>query len=212
MNIDDALQYVQDHLEGRFSFQEDWPALILLAAEVRRLREDNDRLRRDRAEALNVHTKEGLLASEWVARTGRAEAEVRRLRARLSAEQEAAKDNVTQLRDEVRRLHECPRDCTDGDEQRCPMGKYQPHSKHVRYFEPGCAECDKEDAGAEVRRLHTANVAFRVNAEMFSEALALAEAKLARVEALPDMWRASANKWSVLGCAGALDAAMKDKS
>lgn len=49
---------------------------------IEKLEEDNDRLRRERAEALTVHTKEGLLASEWVARTGKAEAEVRRLRER----------------------------------------------------------------------------------------------------------------------------------
>lgn len=50
-----------------------------LIAEVRRLCVQNDQLRRDRYEALTVHTKEGLLASEWLARTGRAEATVKRV-------------------------------------------------------------------------------------------------------------------------------------
>jgi hypothetical protein len=40
---------------------------------------------RERYEALSVTSKEGLLASEWVARTGRAEAEVARLRAQWDA-------------------------------------------------------------------------------------------------------------------------------
>ena len=41
--------------------------------------------RRDRYEALSVTSKEGLLASEWVARTGRAEAEVSRSHAAILA-------------------------------------------------------------------------------------------------------------------------------
>lgn len=55
-----------------------------LAAEVRRLWAENDRLRRDRYEALTVHTKEGLLASEWVGRTGRAEAKLKAVKTLVS--------------------------------------------------------------------------------------------------------------------------------
>jgi hypothetical protein len=44
-----------------------------------------EQAQRERYEALSVTSKEGLLASEWVARTGRAEAEVARLRAQWDA-------------------------------------------------------------------------------------------------------------------------------
>lgn len=49
---------------------------------------------------------------------------------------------------------------------------------------------------AEVRRLRAANVAFRVNAETFSGALALAEAKLARVEAAAEECISSFRLWT----------------
>src|SRR5881397_843170 len=57
----------------------------LLAAEVRRLQAENDRLRQDRADALSVRSREGLLSSEWVARTGKAERERDEARARAEA-------------------------------------------------------------------------------------------------------------------------------
>jgi hypothetical protein len=40
------------------------------------MRRENDRLRQDRSDALNVRSREGLLASEWIARTGKAEREL----------------------------------------------------------------------------------------------------------------------------------------
>jgi hypothetical protein len=46
------------------------------ADELASLRRENDRLRQDRSDALNVRSREGLLASEWVARTGKAEREL----------------------------------------------------------------------------------------------------------------------------------------
>lgn len=59
-------------------------------AELTRLRAENDRLRQDRADALSVTSRDGLLSSEWIARTGAAErkareseAEITRLRAEL---------------------------------------------------------------------------------------------------------------------------------
>ncbi len=50
-----------------------------LLEEIARLKAHNDRLARDRYEALTVHTKEGLLASEWVSRTGRAETKLKEI-------------------------------------------------------------------------------------------------------------------------------------
>jgi hypothetical protein len=61
-------------------------------AETARLEQENDRLRRDRAEALNVRSRDGLLSSEWVARTGRAEAIAKQMQAKLAAVVEALAD------------------------------------------------------------------------------------------------------------------------
>ena len=58
-------------------------------AAVSRLAADNARLKEERAAALSVTTREGLLASEWVLRTGMAERKRDRLAARV-AELEAA--------------------------------------------------------------------------------------------------------------------------
>lgn len=62
--------------------------VLWLVAECERLWSEFDRLRQERADALSVTTKEGLGASEWILRTGKAErerdvarAEVNRLRA-----------------------------------------------------------------------------------------------------------------------------------
>lgn len=49
--------------------------------EMAELRSQNDRLRQDRYDALSVTSKDGLLASEWVARAGKAERQVAELRA-----------------------------------------------------------------------------------------------------------------------------------
>jgi hypothetical protein len=82
--LDEALDYVASHRNDQPAFPADWEALVLLADEVLRLHEETDRLRRDRYEALTVHSKDGLLVSEWVARAGRAETEVRRLKQELA--------------------------------------------------------------------------------------------------------------------------------
>lgn len=54
-----------------------------------RLVAENDRLRQDRYDALSVTSKDGLLASEWVARTGKAERESKALSARIRELEEA---------------------------------------------------------------------------------------------------------------------------
>jgi len=43
--------------------------------EIERLRAEVERLRQERADALNVMSRDGLLSSEWVLRTGKAEHE-----------------------------------------------------------------------------------------------------------------------------------------
>ncbi len=53
-----------------------------------------ERCRRERAEALTVTTREGWSASEWVMRTGRAEAELAALRARVKAGEQAERAAV----------------------------------------------------------------------------------------------------------------------
>jgi len=65
--------------------------------EIERLEELAERRRQDRADALNVKSRDGLLSSEWLARTGKAErerdearAEVERLRARINKALKAA--------------------------------------------------------------------------------------------------------------------------
>lgn len=65
---------------------------------------ENDRLRQDRADALNVKTREGLTCSEWIARTGAAERE----RDELAALVEKMSEALSEIADEKR-----PRDwCT----------------------------------------------------------------------------------------------------
>jgi hypothetical protein len=46
-----------------------------LIREVKQLQRELDRVRQERSDALNVKSKEGLLSSEWIARTGKAERE-----------------------------------------------------------------------------------------------------------------------------------------
>lgn len=62
----------------------------LLRKENEQLHTTHDRLRRDRAEVLNVKTADGLTSSEWLMRTAKAEAEVKRLRAENAALKENA--------------------------------------------------------------------------------------------------------------------------
>lgn len=52
--------------------------------EIRRLWAENDRLRQDRSDALNVKSREGLLSSEWIARTGKAERRAKELEAEIT--------------------------------------------------------------------------------------------------------------------------------
>jgi len=88
-----------DDCETLIEVQSERDALTERVAELER---ENDRLRRDRYEALSVTSRDGLLASEWVARTGRAEAEVQRL---------------TQERDDWKRLAENWTACADAAQQ-----------------------------------------------------------------------------------------------
>ena len=53
--------------------------------DVARVREGRDRAVRDRYDALSVKSRDGLLSSEWIARTGRAERERDEARAALAA-------------------------------------------------------------------------------------------------------------------------------
>lgn len=53
----------------------------LLRKENEQLHVTRDRLRRERAEVLDVKTTDGLTSSEWLVRTAKAEAEAKRLRA-----------------------------------------------------------------------------------------------------------------------------------
>ena len=55
------------------------------AQEIERLEAEFDRLRQDRADALSVTTREGLGASEWIARTGKAERERNEALARIAS-------------------------------------------------------------------------------------------------------------------------------
>jgi hypothetical protein len=65
--------------------------IVALVAEVERLRADLARVRQERYDALSVTSRDGLLSSEWILRTGKAErernealAEVGTLRARVA--------------------------------------------------------------------------------------------------------------------------------
>lgn len=82
----------------------------LAAAEARvaELEAHGDRLRQDRADALSVKSREGLLASEWVARTGKAE-----------RERDKAEAAAGQMRDE---MHLClnPTRVRTGVQDPCP--------------------------------------------------------------------------------------------
>ena len=55
-----------------------------LQAEVEKLKAESERLRQDRADVLNVKSKDGLTSSEWIMRTGKAERERDEARALLA--------------------------------------------------------------------------------------------------------------------------------
>ena len=54
---------------------ERWRHLHWAADAIEALETQNGQLRQDRSDALNVRSRDGLLSSEWVARTGKAERE-----------------------------------------------------------------------------------------------------------------------------------------
>ena len=56
----------------------------ILLEHVDELEADAVRLRQDRYDALSVYSTDGLLSSEWVARSGKAEREVKELEAKLA--------------------------------------------------------------------------------------------------------------------------------
>lgn len=70
-----------DELWEKYLSRQDAQKCRIEAADaLARLRSENDRLRQERYDALSVTSKDGLLASEWVARTGKAEREAKALR------------------------------------------------------------------------------------------------------------------------------------
>lgn len=79
-----------------------------LIAEIGTLRAQVMQLRQDRADALNVRSREGLLASEWVLRTGVAE-----------RERDAALRKITRLDKLVAAARRCRRGCTCDYDDRC---------------------------------------------------------------------------------------------
>ncbi len=140
--------------------------LAAMTAERDALRADSDRLRQDRADLLNVKTKEGLGASEWMMRTATAE---RELAAAIKERDFAAeqlkgvcalnrtmreeKDKLTKERDalaeRLKRAEEALRILTAGigDGERC-----WDYSKHVTDTARGGLWIDHSpDAGEEVR-------------------------------------------------------------
>jgi hypothetical protein len=71
-----------------------------LTVEVEELREENDRLRQDRLDYSHTTTTEGMNASEWIWRTGRAEREADALRAlarQLGEALERARERCSQM-------------------------------------------------------------------------------------------------------------------
>lgn len=63
-----------------------------LRAENAELIVKNEQLYKDRYDALSVHTKEGMLASEWLLRTGKAERRVKELEAENAELREDARE------------------------------------------------------------------------------------------------------------------------
>jgi uncharacterized protein with PIN domain len=74
------------------------------------LQADNERLRQDRADALNVTSREGLLASEWVLRAGRAERERDVLLAKLESSLDTSERVDRELQAAQSALLECRRE------------------------------------------------------------------------------------------------------
>ena len=75
-----------------------------IAASHQALHDENERLRQDRYEALSVTSRDGLLSSEWVARTGKAERRADKLHAQVKgleareAELEEVLEELTYLK------------------------------------------------------------------------------------------------------------------
>jgi DNA-directed RNA polymerase subunit RPC12/RpoP/BMFP domain-containing protein YqiC len=67
---------------------------VPLQERIAELEADNDRLRQSLKDALSISTTDGLSASEWVARTGRAERRIAELEAQLSAMQSEHEQKV----------------------------------------------------------------------------------------------------------------------
>ena len=84
MELAEAVRIVRDQtIPALRAMWRDWYPVHVAALEA--VLAALEQAQRERYEALSVTSKEGLLASEWVARTGRAEAEVARLRAQWDA-------------------------------------------------------------------------------------------------------------------------------
>lgn len=97
----EELEYARQtehHIEGALEARDKWHKIANeQRAEVERLEAENDRLRRDRAEALNVTSRDGLLSSEWLARTGKAEATIARVEALIPKWDGQSKEKLAQI-------------------------------------------------------------------------------------------------------------------
>ena len=153
--------------------------------------------RRDRYEALSVTSKEGLLASEWVARTGRAEAEVARLRAqwdagvlagmRATAEQQG---QIVALTGEVERLR--------ADLAAWP-GKWNATlDREARWIEKLTqAEAERDELRADLSRTLAEVERLKAQASNMSEELSMCsviEERAERAEAERDALRAEVER------------------
>lgn len=105
-DLDDA----RDQVEARgFALDKERATIATLRAELERARADYDRMKLDRADALNVRSRDGLLSSEWIARTGKAERERDEARAELSEctrERDEARDSDRESLEIMRRVRE----------------------------------------------------------------------------------------------------------
>jgi len=100
-----------------------------------------NQLRQDRYDALSVKSKEGLLSSEWILRTGKSERRAKELTAELAASQEREQ-----------RLRETIKNYLDGNYPNPRTYRYQPWRKgerpgqcpHGTYYWDGCENCTDE--------------------------------------------------------------------